>query len=567
MTIEALGDSAVVVSLGNGIDSSMLPRVRALAEAIEGIRAPAVLDVVPAFSAVAVYYDPVGFGGYAAKPFENVCRFIRECASGEGRGAAPPPIPATVEIPVCYGGEFGPDLAAVAAHCGLTAEDVSLRHSRAEYAVHAIGFVPGFPYLVGLPAELQMARRATPRLSVPAGSVGIGGAQTGVYPMATPGGWQLIGRSPIQFFSPDRSPPSLLLAGDRVRFRAISREEFDRVERGADGRRAQAAEAGASMGRQPLQGARGDAPLLVNSVKELTSKGAPPCLDPVFEVIRPGLLTMVQDLGRTGYRASGVPLSGAMDAPALCSANALVGNPVGAAGLEITLVGPELEFRQEALIAVEGAEFEGIKPGVAKWMCPGERLTFGPCLRGCRAYLAVAGGVDVPAVLGSRSTYQRGGFGGFRGRALRAGDRVARGQVVHCTHARRMGTMYNLTLSTTVRAIRGAHFDEFGDSLFGVPFTLSQASDRMGLRMEGPVLRRKGGGELVSGAVAPGTVQVPPDGRPIVLAADAQTIGGYPKAAHVISADLPILAQLKPGDCVTFTEISLADAHAGLVNR
>jgi len=408
MTIEALGDSAVVVSLGSGIDESALPRVRALAEAIERIRAPAVLDVVPAFSTVAVYYDPLRFAGFAEKPFENICRFVKDCAEGAGRGQVVPctqdqvlgtgnNLTPLIEIPVCYGGECGPDLPALAAHCGLTEDEVSLRHSGAGYVVHAIGFVPGFPYLAGLPRELHMPRRPTPRLAVAAGSVGIGGAQTGVYPVVTPGGWQIIGRSPIELFSVERTPPSLLRAGDRVKFRAITREEFDKV--------------------------KGVALLDVKSVADLTSNSATPCL----EVIRPGLLTTVQDLGRPGFRASGVPVSGAMDAMALRSANLLVGNTEGAAALEVTLLGPELEFLQETLLAVAGAEFEGMKPGEARTMRPGERLKMGSCIRGCRAYLAIAGGVEVPLVLGSRSTYLRGGFGGFQGRALRAGDRLARG--------------------------------------------------------------------------------------------------------------------------------------------
>ncbi len=242
MTIEALGDSAVVVSLGSGIDESALPRVRALAESIDRIRAPAVLDAVPAFSTVAVYYDPLRFAGFAEKPFENICRFVKDCAEGAGRGqvaygsvaagdgAIRNLTPSPIEIPVCYGGEYGPDLPALAAHCGLTADEASLRHSGADYVVHAIGFVPGFPYLAGLPSELAMARHATPRLSVAAGSVGIGGAQTGVYPIVTPGGWQIIGRSPIELFSVERTTPSLLRAGDRVKFRAITREEFDKVK-------------------------------------------------------------------------------------------------------------------------------------------------------------------------------------------------------------------------------------------------------------------------------------------------------------------------------------------------
>jgi len=542
MTLEALGDSAVVVSLGSGIDESALLRARSLAAAVWRIRAPAILDVVAAFSTVAVYYDPVRFAGYSGKPFENVCRFIQDCAAGgqfakvdvPGRGQLLQPDPVPIEIPVCYGGDFGPDLAELAAHCGLTPEEVCRRHWGADYVVHAIGFVPGFPYLAGLPSGLAMPRRATPRVAVPAGSVGIGGAQTGVYPFVTPGGWQILGRTPVQLFSTERSPPSLLQAGDRVKFRAIPAEEFERQW-------GHAARIDLPVGRQSL----------------------PP--DAFLEVIRPGLMTTVQDLGRTGYRSSGVPLSGAMDAKALRCANLLVGNAEGAAALEITLLGPEIEFLQDGLVAVEGGGFEGVKRGEARNVRAGERLKFGACNRGCRAYLAVAGGFDVAPVLGSRSTYLRGGFGGFEGRALKAGDRLRRGRVVPCTRAEGAGTLYNLTPSPAIRALRGAHAGEFGEPFFGVEFKVSQQSDRMGLRLSGSALQRTGGRELVSGAVVPGTVQIPPDGQPIVLAADAQTIGGYPQAAHVIAADLPLLGQLRPGDSVVFKEVTLTEAHAALL--
>ena len=138
----------------------------------------------------------------------------------------------TVEIPICYGGDFGPDLGVVAAQAKISPEDVIKRHSRAEYFVHLVGFAPGFAYLGGLPKELATPRRATPRTQVPAGALGIGGAQTGIYPMVTPGGWNLIGRTPLRMFRPEQNPPTLLLAGDRVKFRAISRAEFAKLEEG-----------------------------------------------------------------------------------------------------------------------------------------------------------------------------------------------------------------------------------------------------------------------------------------------------------------------------------------------
>lgn len=282
-------------------------------------------------------------------------------------------------------------------------------------------------------------------------------------------------------------------------------------------------------------------------------------------VARSGMLTTVQDLGRRGHRAAGVPLSGAMDAFALRVANLLVGNPEDAAGLECSLVGPELVFAADTLIAVTGATFDTISGWRPVMVRAGQRLKLGPARRGCRGYIAIAGGIEVPVILGSRSTYLRGGFGGLEGRALRDGDRISvpgatRRVADHWRIDERILPAYSA--DPIVRVVRGAQADEFGGVLIGTEFKILQQSDRMGVRLGGPRLVRIGGqDDLVSSAVAPGTVQIPPDGQPIILMADAQTIGGYPKAAHVISVDLPLVAQVRPGDRLKFAEVSLHEAQ------
>ena len=287
--------------------------------------------------------------------------------------------------------------------------------------------------------------------------------------------------------------------------------------------------------------------------------------------IRAGMLTTVQDLGRPGHRAAGVPLSGAMDPIALRVANLLVGNPENAAALECTLLGPELVFSADTVIALGGAEFEGMAAWQPVVVRAGGRIKFGAARQGCRGYLAVAGGIDVPPVLGSRSTYLRGEFGGYHGRALRDGDvvsvpEVSREVTDHWRIDARILPAYSP--APTIRVVRGAQADEFGGALFAAEFKILPQSDRMGIRLGGSRLARIGGAaELVSSAVAPGTLQVPPDGQPIVLMADAQTIGGYPQAAHVISVDLPLVAQLRPGDRVRFAEVPLEDAHRLVLAR
>ena len=227
MTISALGDAAVVVTLGPGIDEASLAKVRALSAALERDRPAGIVDVVPAYATVTVFYEAARIPAHE-RAYEYVCRVINERTRHldvEAKKKFSSPA-RTVEIPVSYGGEFGPDLDEVAVHCGLSTDDVVARHRGADYLVHAIGFAPGFSYLGGLPEKLRTPRRATPRTKVLAGSVGIGGAQTGIYPITTPGGWQIIGRTPLTLFRASDPEPALLHVGDRVKFRAITPEEF-----------------------------------------------------------------------------------------------------------------------------------------------------------------------------------------------------------------------------------------------------------------------------------------------------------------------------------------------------
>jgi antagonist of KipI len=284
-----------------------------------------------------------------------------------------------------------------------------------------------------------------------------------------------------------------------------------------------------------------------------------------IRVRRAGMQTTVQDLGRPGYRADGVPLSGAMDRFALRLANLLVGNPEGAAALEFVLLGPELEFAEDALVAVTGGDFGGLPLWQPLRVPANTTVRFSAAREGCRGYLAVAGGFDVPAVLGSASTYLRAKFGGVEGRALREGD-VLRAPTVGRTVAEHWRIdpriLPEYSASPTVRVMRGAQASEFGRAFFDAPYKVTSQSDRMGVRLKGPTLVRHSQVELRSTAVVPGTIQVPADGQPIVLMADAQTIGGYPQIAHVATVDLPLMAQLRPGDLLEFAEVSLEEAHA-----
>lgn len=216
-----LGDRALVVQLGDGIDEAVFHRIQAFSRRLEQAPPPGFVEQVPAYTTVTIYYDPL------LVSVADLSASIEQLLST--MPAEPSIAFRTVEIPVCYGGEFGCDLEFVAQHNGLSTAEVIAIHCGVEYRVHLLGFAPGFPYLGGLSERIATPRRSVPRLKVPAGSVGIAGVQTGIYSLETPGGWQLIGRTPLSLFRPQENPPTLLSAGDLVRFRPITLAEFARL--------------------------------------------------------------------------------------------------------------------------------------------------------------------------------------------------------------------------------------------------------------------------------------------------------------------------------------------------
>lgn len=302
-------------------------------------------------------------------------------------------------------------------------------------------------------------------------------------------------------------------------------------------------------------------------------------------VLAPGLQTSVQDLGRTGYRHLGVTRGGALDPGALIAGNALLGNPADAAALEYALIGPTLRAERDLLLVLLGsassARVDGVAvpPGCPFRLASGQQLHVGALRQGVRGWLCVAGGIAVPAVLGSRSTDLGAGFGGHAGRALQTGDVLPVGPPA----AAATGLLRALAQQAGGVAGWGlaASRDGFGPirvlPLVGAeaelpPFcaaswTVAADSNRMGLRLCGPILPVEAGGTRVSAGVAPGAIQLPPAGQPIVLLADAQTVGGYPLLGAVIRADLPRLAQARPGQVLRFVMVTLAEAEAAAARQ
>lgn len=293
----------------------------------------------------------------------------------------------------------------------------------------------------------------------------------------------------------------------------------------------------------------------------------------IFEVIQPGPLTTIQDLGRYGYQQYGVPVAGAMDNYALRVANLLLGNNEGEACLEITLLGLQLWAVEDTVVAITGADLSPVlnNNSLPMWQAVmvnrGDIISFPWPKRGCRSYLAVAGGIDVPKVMGSSSTYVKSRLGGVEGRPLRAGDRLKSSKARPRIFGGRLPPQYvpEYRNQSELRVILGPqddHFTEQGIHTFlHSEYTISTEADRVGYRLHGPRIEHKAGADIISDGIPLGAVQVPGDGLPIVLLVDRQTTGGYTKIAIVITVDIPKLAQAKPGDKVRFLPITEEEAH------
>ncbi|MCP3738475.1 biotin-dependent carboxyltransferase family protein [Rossellomorea sp. BNER] len=311
----------------------------------------------------------------------------------------------------------------------------------------------------------------------------------------------------------------------------------------------------------------------------------------MLKIKKPGLLSSIQDLGRYGFQKHGVIASGVMDPLAHRISNLLVGNDENEPTIEITLLGPVMEFTETTLISICGANMNATIDGqpAPLWRTilikKGSELRIGQSRQGCRAYIAIAGGINVPSIMNSKSTYLRAAIGGYQGRALKAEDELQPGKIgsiskkiiqaltplldntpfteMEWTVASELISIHHK--KPFIRVTAGRQYDLFSkDSLhnfFNKSFNISSQSDRMGYRLEGPKLELQNEEEMISEAVSFGTIQVPSNGNPIILLADRQTTGGYPKIAQIVTVDLPYVAQLKPGDRIAFKEITVKESQ------
>jgi len=532
--IRHAGDSALLLELEPRIDPAINARAIAIADAVRREDIAGVRDVVSTYRSVAVFFDPLH------TRLEAIAGAL-ETAERNPHSPAPS---RTLEVPVVYGEEHGPDLPEVARLTGLEEREVVARHAGCTYRVFMLGFVPGFAYMGVVDARIETPRRATPRTRVPAGSVAIAGRQTGIYPQETPGGWQLIGRTRVRPFDAGRDPAFLVTAGDHVRFVPV----------------------GSLDDTGPPHVARPARDLVIDA-------GG-------ITVVTPGLLSTIQDLGRWGSQDRGVPVAGPMDAVSHRRANAAVGNRMDAATIEVTLIGPELRFEENATIAVAGADLAatiGGRPvplGRPVHAGKGESLRFGSRRAGARAYIAAAGGIATMPVLGSRATHVLSAMGGLDGRPLAAGSRIPlspASQPMRAQPSTLAAGEHPGGQPVTLRVLRGPQDDFFDvaafDALESSTFTISPQSNRMAYRLTGGRVPRLPDREMISDATVIGGVQVPPSGDPILLMADRQTSGGYPQIATVITADLPVAGQLAPGDTMRFRVCTRREAIAALLKE
>jgi KipI family sensor histidine kinase inhibitor len=554
-------------------------RVLAIAEAVRALAVPGVADVVPALRSVLVVLSDDG-----PRP-DDVLDVLSRAADRAARAvgaqpdrrtgphAGPVVVPPVVTVPVVYDGA---DLEDVAAWAGLTVPEVVARHAGREYVAAFVGFAPGFAYLQTVDASIAAPRLATPRTRVPAGSVALAGDLTAVYPEVSPGGWRLLGRTDVRFFDVDRNPPALVTPGARVRFVPVrSTEDVPRSRRPSPSPGGPVDTARATIRTTgPERGAAG---------RDAQASGAADRPGPWVEVLAPGPLALVEDLGRRGLGDVGVGRSGAADRGALRLANRLLANPDEAAAIEVTMGGLGLRFGDDRLLVLTGAPCPAWLAGVPVGdrtvlrARAGDVLRLGAPRAGLRAYVGVRGGIGVAPVLGSRSTDVLSRIGPP---PLVAGVRLplgappltfplvdgapeprpqpgpARTASGSCEpdDGRSAGAV--LAVLTVLPGLRRSWFTEHALTVLAAStYSVHPNSDRVAVRLVGTSIPRRAGGEYASEGLVRGAVQIPPDGRPVVFLSDHPASGGYPVLGVVRDADVDLLSQLRPGSRLRFTVV------------
>jgi len=459
---------------------------------------------------------------------------------------------------ICYDERVAPDLVSSAAQCKLSTREFIELHKHSPFTVDIVGFMPGFAYCSGLNPQLKLPRLKSPRATVPAGSVAIAGLQTAIYPQATPGGWNLIGKCPDTLFDVNRNPPGLFMPGDHIQIKEITFAELLEIE------------AAVTTSKPKLAAVQG------HEQKPFD-----------LEIVNAGTLTTIQDFPRDGLMHWAVSPGGTADQAALQLANALVGNALDTAALEITSIGPRLLFHRAAIIAwiggickvrINGQLTPGNRP---VWIAAGSRVEFAEIESGYRLVLAIRGGIDTPTTLDRKGSYLSANIGPKR---LHKGSGLklmpfSQGEIEPALQAlaeKSTGRTYpkwsihspyvaNKKIEM-IDALPGLHLQQLSkkeQALFWqTVWTISPQSNRMGMRLQGDFALKTPFPEIASQGMMLGTVQLPASGEPIIMMAEHQTTGGYPRLAEVIRSAQTKLAQLKPGQQIRLNPVSLNEADA-----
>lgn len=510
------------------VELADLGEALALFDALETNPVTGIREIIPAARTLLISFDP----GVISE--DALIDAVATRAGGERKAASG----ALVEIPVRYDGE---DLAEVAGILRMSVEEVVRLHGESDYVAAFTGFAPGFAYLSGGDPRLTVPRRKSPRTQVPAGSVGLAGDFSGVYPKTSPGGWQLIGTTPLAMFDIDRMPASVLQPGNRVRFRDMSKDAAYAIA----------------------------APTKVKTVDSINvDKAATAAL----EILSIGLPVLFQDLGREGQANQGISMSGAVDRTSFKAANRLVGNPIDTPALEIALGGLVFRMRGSGVMALTGApaaitiaSSAGVRISAAHHstvaLDDGDVVSLGMPSTGMRSYLAVRGGFDVTPVLGSAATDTLAQIGPA---ALGRSDVIAilpasLGSLVSPSELPAFD-MPDMAETVVLDVVMGPRTDWFTEqavaSFLSQKWSATPQSSRVGIRLGGEALERANHSELPSEATVRGALQVPASGQPVLFLADHPLTGGYPVIANVAGHHLDLAGQIPVGAKIRFNAIT-----------
>lgn len=536
--IYPLGETAITIAFEAVISEAVNDKVIALYHHLQLQPITGVKDIIPAYHTITLVFDGsiVKQNNFTFKALVHQiettiinCDWTKQIDHD------------VVEIPVCYDTIFGLDIEAMATNKGITIDELTKRHIAKRYRIYCIGFLPGFAYMGNVDDVLETPRRLIPRSTINAGSVGIAGVQTGVYPLQSPAGWNIIGETPLQLFEANRDEPVLFKMGDMVQFKPISLSDF-----------------------------------LLAKNKPIASKILPKASAHSITVLKQGIADTIQDLGRFGHQQYGINPTGAMDIVAAKVANFLVGNAANEAVIELHFPASTFQFNTDAIIALSGANFnatindEPIAINTPIIVAANSILRFTKLFSGVRCYLAIGFGFALDKWLGSYSTNLKANAGGYYGRLLQKNDAIKLNTTANFTKLLQGGAsvamqwqadVTNLYSATnTIQIIAGNEYELLCEAsseiLTNSGFTITAKSDKMGYQLHGIPLQLRQPFSLISTAVTRGTVQLLPSGELIVLMADHQTIGGYPRVAQIAQVAMPKLAQIKVHQLITFSLIS-----------